>query len=173
MRWAPLVAIPFDFHSSTRHPVNIVVQWLYKTDVHGWPSLGYTENPVVQLIILSMFIFCNRTSARARSLVPFTVLRFCLRARDRSQRAQWLWGAPNILSWAIATETVRKFLRTTPQASSEYFWRRCQRSLSFLLTPYTRKLDLSFCFKCHRFLRGRVLTPPPPLLTPLCGIQMG
>ena len=113
-------------------------------------KLNWCNNPAFQLIVLCIFILSNPTSPCTWSIVPYKVPRFCLKARGLSQWAKWLWSAPNIPNWAIAAVTNRKFLRITPQASPEYFCRRCHRSLVFLLTPYRSNLDLLICFKRHR-----------------------
>ena len=81
-----------------------------------WPWMALIRpncchNLVVQLIILCIFMHI--------SLVPYTVLLFCLKAMGQSQWVKWLWSAPNISCWAIAAGTNRKSLCITPQASSE------------------------------------------------------
>ena len=151
MGWASLVEISFDFHSQTLHPVKIVVRWLFKSDIHEWLSLGYTDVTIKasswSFSVSSSFAIEVHDAHSVMFLLRH--LHSVLKPRDRSKWANWLWSASDIFSWAIAADTNSKFLRITPQASSEYFWRCCQWSLSFLLTLYMSNLDLSICFNCH------------------------
>ena len=131
MKLASLLEIPFDFYSSTPHPVNIVVQRLSLMSMNELIRLRWRDNPEIQLIIICIFIRCNRASRRTWSLVSFKVLPSSIKGSGWLPWAEWLWRAPNIYSWAIAADKSRNFYRMTPQAPLEYFWRRCHRHLAF------------------------------------------
>ena len=150
-KWDGLVSLKFHsifIHQHTIPPIFcstmiVKVRWPRMTTIR----LNWCHNPVVQLISLCIFIeSCSLygTSILFKGYRSMAMSQVALECAKYLQLSDSGWHNSKILTYNAAS-VFRNTLKYLPgsQASSEYFLRRCYRSLSFLLTPCASNLDPS------------------------------